>query len=279
MNEQILQFGTGKELMGVFTRPCDTQKNASTALLLLNAGLLHRVGFNRFNTDLARQLVKYGFSSLRFDLHGLGDSTKFNGKGSYDTQTLIDITDAIDILLEKSNAEKCILVGLCSGADIAHVVAVNDPRVGGVVFLDGYAFPTLGFYLYDYGPSLFNPYKITKFIFKKIAATIPSKKNKTTDVNENLKTAIYTREFPSRKKITSEVQQLIDRGTELYYIYSGGVPVYYNYEGQFRAMFRKVQFKNKVSYNFLKEADHTYTLLNPRQKLMTLITEWMKKKF
>jgi hypothetical protein len=279
MSEQILQFGTGKELTGVFTRAGDSHENVSPALLLLNAGFIHRVGFNRFNTDLARQLMKHGFSSLRFDLHGLGDSYKFNGKGSYDTQSLIDIKEAIDTLLEKSNSEKCILVGLCSGADFAHTVAVNDTRVGGVVFLDGYAFPTIGFYLHDYGPVFFNPSKIAHFILKKIAGSIHRKKNMSPDVNATLEAEIYTREFPPKKKITAEIQQLIDRGTELYYIYSGGVPVYYNYEGQFRAMFRNVQFKNKVSYNFLKEADHTYTLLTPRHKLMTLVTEWVRKKF
>lgn len=280
MIEQIIQFGAGFELTGVLTNPEISHKKTNTAaVLLLNPGFIHKVGINRFNTDIARLLALSGFSSLRFDLHGIGDSAKFNGKGAFDTQALIDTKDAIDILLEKSNVKKCILIGFCSGADYAHTAAVNDNRVSGIALLDAYAFPTLGFYLRYYSSVYFNPQNIFNFIRKKIRALFSLKKALSTNSNVNTDTRTNIRAFTPKKQTIKEVQQLIDRDTLLYYIYSGGLNDYYNYAGQFRAMFRDINFKGKVSHSFLKEADHNYTLLDSRNKLISMTLNWIITNF
>lgn len=278
MIERILLFGTRAELTGVLTKPEESaEKKNKPAILLLNAGFLHRVGFNRFNTDIARLLSQSGFSSLRFDLHGLGDSANYDGKRPYDDQTLIDINEAIDILLKKTGASHCILIGLCSGADYSHTVAVNDSRVCGAVLLDGYAFPTFGFYLRDYGPGVLNPLKIINFIGKKF---FYSRKTKSSNADlSNNESEIYVRSFPPKKKIMNEIQQLIDRDVYLYYIYSSGVPIYYNYANQFRDMFRSLKFKDKISHSYMTNADHTYTRIDLRKKLLRSIINWIESKF
>ncbi len=278
MIERILLFGAGAELTGILTKPEESvEKIIKPAVLLLNAGFLHRVGFNRFNTDMARLLSRSGYSSLRFDLHGLGDSANYDGKLPYDEQIFIDIKDAIGVLLEKTGASHCILIGLCSGADYSHTVAVNDPRVCGVVLLDGYAYPTLGFYLRDYVPGVLNPLKIIKLIRKKI---FYSRKTKLSNSDlSNDENEIYVRSFPPKKKIISEIQQLIDRDVYLYYIYSSGVPIYYNYAHQFWDMFRSLKFKDKVSHSYIAGSDHTYTLISLRMKLLSSIISWIESKF
>ena len=281
MSERVVTFGEGRELTGILAQPDDgATAGAKPACLLLNAGFLHRTGFNRFNTDFARMIAEKGHASLRFDLHGLGDSAKYNGKKHYDEQALLDMQEAIDFLLESTAAATCIIVGLCSGADYAHPAALRDKRVAGIVFLDGYAYRTLGFYVRDYGPGIVNPARALRFIGKRFKSLVGTKaKTEAHEFSLAEHAEVYVREFPKKKKTMREVQQLIDRGVELYYIYSGGVPIYYNYAGQFRHMFRLVRFKNRVCVRYVKEADHIYTLRSVRNKLMTLVSEWMEERF
>ena len=271
MNETIIQFGENRDLAGIVTKP-DSGEQSDTSILLLNAGLIHRVGFNRFNTDFARVLVNDGYPSLRFDLHGIGDSEKFNGETDYDLQSIIDIQYAISALLENTGTNRCILIGLCSGADNAHIVALKDSRVCGIVFLDGYAYPTIGFYVHDYVKGIINPFKILRFFYK---TTRKLFKNKRIITYKEL----YVRNFPSKKRIIPEIQSLIDRDIKLYYIYSGGMRVYYNSPDQFYAMFRKVKFKNNVSYTFFPDADHTYTSISMREELKNTIRTWILRTF
>ena len=53
MKEQIVYFGDGHNLLGVLTVPCQPRRDAPT-IVLLSAGLLHRVGLNRLHVAVAR---------------------------------------------------------------------------------------------------------------------------------------------------------------------------------------------------------------------------------
>jgi len=59
MNEQILQFGPNNCLNGIYTPPANTKAEAPT-LICLNAGVLHRIGINRFHVKLAREMARCG---------------------------------------------------------------------------------------------------------------------------------------------------------------------------------------------------------------------------
>ncbi len=277
MKERVYNFGTNNELSGILTlAESEYQKKNVPSILFLNAGFLHKTGFNRFNTDLARQLSIYGYSSLRFDLHGLGDSASCPPSIDYEKQAIIDIQQAIDEVTAKSGTQKCIIIGLCSGADFAHAAAVIDSRISGLVLMDGYAYRTLGYYIRDYGPGIINPYRSVRFAVNQIRKrffSAPSQKNIKRS-NE-----VYIRSFPPKNLIMKQLQELIDRGVKLFFIYSGGVPLYYNYEDQFFDMFRSVKFKGMVFHRYFKEADHTYTIISVRQRLKSTISEWISYTF
>src|SRR6185295_15161162 len=76
LTEEPLQFGQGGRLFGILTLPSMTARNAQElpVFVYLTAGLLHRVGPYRLHVRLARELAHMGFSSLRVDLAGTGDS-------------------------------------------------------------------------------------------------------------------------------------------------------------------------------------------------------------
>jgi pimeloyl-ACP methyl ester carboxylesterase len=277
MKERVYNFGNNNELSGILTlAESEYQKKNVPSILFLNAGFLHKTGFNRFNTDLARLLSIYGYSSLRFDLHGLGDSASCPPSIDYEKQAIIDIQQAIDEVTAKSDTQKCIIIGLCSGADFAHTAAVIDSRISGLVLMDGYAYRTLGYYIRDYGPGIINPYRSVRFAVNQIRKRFFS-----ATYQKDLKQSneVYIRSFPPKKLIMKQLQELINRGVKLFFIYSGGVPLYYNYEDQFFDMFRSVKFKGMVFHRYFKEADHTYTIMSVRQKLKSTISEWISYTF
>ncbi len=277
MIERVFNFGTNNELSGILTiAESEQQKRGAPSILFLNAGFLHKTGFNRFNTELARQLSVCGYSSLRFDLHGLGDSAACPPSIEYEKQVIVDIQQAIDEVTARSGTQNCIMIGLCSGADFAHVVAMIDRRISGVVLLDGYAYRTFGYYIRDYGPGIINPYRSIRFVVNRTWKRFFSAPWQRSVIRVN---DVYTRSFPPKKQIIKELQELIDRGVKLFFIYSGGIPLYYNYADQFFDMFRSVKFKGMVFHRYFKEADHTYTIVSVRQKLKSAIREWISYTF
>lgn len=186
-----------------------------------------------------------------------------------------DIQEAMDFLSTKKGVDEFVLIGLCSGADDAHSVAVLDSRISGAVFLDGYGYRTWGYYLHHYGPRLFKLRVWKNFLKRKYFSVFVEKSE---DGDEtNIKEEMFERDFPPKEKVTEEIQGLINRGLNLLYIYSGGMKShYYNYHGQFKDMFRSIDFNGKVQLEYFSEADHTYTRLADREKLMTTISDWMQ---
>ena len=64
-DEMVVRFGDAESLVGIVTLP--SAPTNSTAVVLLNAGVIHRVGPHRMNVQLARRLAARGFTALRFD--------------------------------------------------------------------------------------------------------------------------------------------------------------------------------------------------------------------
>lgn len=279
MMEKTAIFGRAADLTGIVTLPV-RHDSTLPAIVLLNAGFIHRIGPYRLNVDLARLLARDGFTSLRFDAHGLGDSAEYRADMPYVKQAVQDIGDALDFLEREYGFSACVLVGLCSGADQGHAVALVDRRVRGLALLDGYAYPTLGFYLRDYGPGLVTPARWANRIKKLLRHCTPSRaKEFLPPVAPDPQVPVYIRTFPPKKQILMELKTIIGRGVELCFIYSGGVPVYYNYRNQFQHMFRSLDFKGRMCYRFFPHADHTYTRTDQRTELVTELCSWIRLRF
>ncbi|HWU86648.1 MAG TPA: hypothetical protein VN253_05215, partial [Kofleriaceae bacterium] len=77
VTEVIHQFGADDGLFGIVTLPPEQLRAASEErpfAVLLNSGLMHRVGPFRTGVELARSLAARGVRVLRYDRSGLGDS-------------------------------------------------------------------------------------------------------------------------------------------------------------------------------------------------------------
>jgi hypothetical protein len=85
----------------------------------------------------------------------------------------------------------------------------------------------------------------------------------------------YAREFPPQAEFVAGVQALVDRGVNLFFIYSAAMEGYYNHEGQLREFLAGVDFKNRVETKFFVDSDHTFTDLRSQRALVETILAWL----
>ena len=274
MIDQAVVFGTYHNLVGTMTAPesrYESQRSeelADVAAIFLNAGMLHHAGPFRLHVDLARTIATHGISSLRFDLSGIGESFGVGVAGRSIDRAANETSQAMDFLRETQGVEKFVLFGLCSGADDSVHAAINDSRVVGVVAMDGCGYPTANFYMNrlfkHYLPRLCSPQKWSR-VFSRLTGV-------ETEMPTSLQLGTDVREFPSRDQAAREFQQLVDRGVQMHFAYTGGIADYYNYEQQFFDMFADVDWNDQASTSYFPEMDHVALLCEDRERIITDIS-------
>jgi alpha-beta hydrolase superfamily lysophospholipase len=106
------------DLFGIVTEPCSTEKRRRV-VILLNVGAEHHIGSNRMYVSLARRWARRGYTVLRLDLAGLGDSESRNRPQDnkvFPEAALLDVKAAIDYMSSTYQPRDITLCGLCSGA-------------------------------------------------------------------------------------------------------------------------------------------------------------------
>ncbi len=263
--ERAFRFGRAGHLVGIAGLPPAT---AGVGVIVLNAGLVHRIGPFRLHVELTRRLNACGYPSVRFDLSTLGDSGASSASESRVQQVRADIADAMALLREQAGCTRFVLVGLCSGAENAHRAAATEAGVAGAIFLDGYAYRTAGFELRRYLPLLLNPARVGRLLARRLRASgrpaaVPS----------------FGVAYPPRRQVRDELADMLDRGLKLYFIYSGGANGYLNHRRQFRECFGRLAAHPGVEVERLEETDHTYILTGDRDMLLGKIEQWMDRHF
>ena len=138
MREEVVRFGPGDGLVGVLALPEPHPASRVTSpLVLLNAGMLHRVGPSRLYVQLARRLAGSGRACLRFDHSGIGDSPARQGRGRFEVYALEEVRAAIDLLQGRLGVQGVLVGGICSAGTTAFRLALDDPRVRGVLCING----------------------------------------------------------------------------------------------------------------------------------------------
>jgi pimeloyl-ACP methyl ester carboxylesterase len=266
--ERAFRFGRAQHLVGVAGLRPPLVPVAPVGVIVLNAGMVHRVGPFRLHVEITRYLNACGYPTLRFDLSSLGDSGASNESQSQVQQIRADVADAMSLLSSHAGCTRFVLLGLCSGAQNAHTVAIDEPRVAGAVFLDGYAYRTLGFCLRHYLPRLWSATRWRRFISRKLHAAA----NRRGD-------DVFSVSFPPREQVQRELAAMLDRGLKLHFIYSGGVTRYFNHPRQFRECFGRLADHAQISARLFAGSDHTYALQVDRQRLLDDIAAWLRDNF
>lgn len=147
VREQAITVGAAGTLCGVLTLPADVGEASASpsrgGIVLLNAGAIRRVGPSRLYVRLARRWAARGYTVLRLDLSGLGDSPPRGGipdNLTYSASAPADVADAVQFLQSVAGVPDCYLVGLCSGAYHAFKAAVAGLPLKGVVLINPLTF-------------------------------------------------------------------------------------------------------------------------------------------
>jgi len=276
--EKAIRIGRGASLVGILTESPDPDASTRPGIVLVNSGILHRVGACRLHVTLARTLARDGYNVLRFDFSGIGDSAVRRDDLSFDESAVVELQDAMNHLASAKGHGSFVVMGLCSGADMALEGAKNDARIVGLGLFDPWAYRTPKYYLKHYGPRLLEPSAwanaARQRLFGKTGqGEFPSIANGPTEDELDLPT--YVREFPSREQAEGDLRALIERGVQLCCVFTGGQGDHYNYEGQFRDAFRRIEMGRNLRELYIAEADHIFTELDHQAALVETMRDWM----
>jgi pimeloyl-ACP methyl ester carboxylesterase len=258
--------------VGILTEPsADGSRPDAPTVVFSNIGLNHRVGPNRLYVELARRLAAAGFRSLRFDLSGFGDSEPRREAGTYIQRATLDTREALDFL-EQRGCRRFVLAGLCSGVDSAHAAALQDGRVVGGIFIEGYVYRNLGFWLRFWTVRNLQPARWRRYVRLRMArfrGNVPL-----TDVDELPE--IFAREDPSKPQFTADLATLVARSVKMLFVYTINVDGHYNYAAQFHETFG---YRDRIDVEFYTRADHVFSTEAYREELLARLVRWMEERF
>lgn len=275
MNEVSFSFGSQQHLSATLTLPPGEQP-PRMGVVLLNVGIIHRIGPHRFNAKLARALTREGLATLRMDLSGQGDSGMPDDALPYEKQAVADLQAAMDHFQRICNIEKFVIAGICSGAHHGLAAALADNRVAALWMLDGYAYPTTRTRWNRYTcllreVPLRNLESWTRKLVKRTARAIKNVANRST----THELWDFGHHAPPREVFGRDVQTLVDRGVAVCFVYSGSMHWYFNYQEQLREAFSEFNFVDRVQCEYLPQADHTATTLATQQRLIRSMADWL----
>lgn len=284
IRERVVRFGAGNGLAGILS----TSRDAPPGLpfvVIVNAGIIHRVGPNRLYVDVARAVAALGFPVLRFDLAGLGDSEANRTEASLLESALLDVHTAFDYLASTHGATTFLAFGLCSGANYALLTAFREPRVIGVLVIDPTVTRTRRSVMVHYARRLRN--------LSTLRSMLTLSHPKFLQRIDRLRSLAVARAAqgqsgqnaePPREEVTAEysrrsLEELIARGTQLMFVFTGGVNHVYNYRNQLYDLLPGFDFRGLLRLDYMPDTDHTVSDGRGRRQLLDSVGEWLAHAF
>lgn len=252
-------FGGG--LVGVLSQAAHQAPPRDTAVIVFNAGMVQRIGPHRGSVQLARALARRGFPVLRYDQSGLGDSPVATQAAA--DRRRAELQAAMTLVAAETGARRFVVGGICSAADNAFRLAAAEPRIDGLLLLDGLAYRTPGFWLRHLPPRVLQPAKVWRWW--RARGTQP-------DLAD-------FRDFPARSEARAQMAEMAARGVQLLFVHTGGAYRYFNHAGQLAAGLGRGARGGNVVSAYWRDCDHTFYLQRDRLRLQALVGDWLEHRF
>jgi hypothetical protein len=282
VKEDTVLFGPERVLVGTHTFGEQPQGTApGLGVILTNAGVLSRTGPHGINVLIARALARVGVPSIRFDMSGLGDSRRPARPLPFEQQFIVDTRLALDEAQARHGVRHFAMIGFCSGADIAHLTALQDERLCGLLLWDPYIYPTLRsrfLHVLDRMQEFGLPDAARRALRGAVRAIVGYVRRRQTAQGQQAPASRlrYGRTYiPPAREFAAHLRQLLDRGVDIKIVYTGGFRSDYNYASQYRDSFRGLGIADRISCIFLSRADHTLTSRSAQQALLQIVVEWI----
>jgi len=261
-------LGSSGELFAIRSRPITS--SSTTGVIIFSAGMLHNIGPFRLHVDLANDLGKMGLPVLRLDQSGKGESPLRTGLNGTEA-ALCDYDDAFEHL-ESLGVSSTILIGLCSGAADAILIASERTSVSGLILLDGYSYRTPKAIVRSYAGRILSPgswFRASERLAEGIFSLL---------VAEEFSNLADTNEWIDHDDFRRRYLDVLHRNVEMLAVFSGGQPDY-NYTGQLAACLGVSKEIGNLHEVYFANSDHTYTISRHRRRLIDSIINWMKDYF
>ncbi len=289
MREKVVSIAGAAKLAGIVTLPdVDSLDTSLPGVLILNEGILHRVGAGRLHVKVARKLAKLGLISLRMDHSSIGDSGPRRGTQTFEEASIIEVRTAMDYMTKVYGLERFIIYGLCSGSDVGFEVGVIDARVAGLIQLDAHIFPSrrsrVKQIINHYRPRIlkFGPW--LRFVGRKISEIRSGRRAHVADVlkeegrDEWYSDPDYIRVRPPKERVEQGLKVILEKDIPMYVCFTNGDWYgHYNYAGQYRDAFPTVDFRDRLEVQFIVGCTHLFTALAHQEQLLREIETWLRK--
>ncbi len=290
--ESPVYFGADSHLFGIVARPKGKARK-QTGIVVVNSGSVARVGPNRLYVLLAREWAALGYTVLRMDLGGIGDSRSPDGgqeNHPYPKFALADIEEGVAALRSCGIERVVIGGGLCSGAHASFHAGLSIQDVDGLIMINPIVFywkPTDSLDVaswMNYVES--RHYKLSARRWKSWARLLRGE----VDVSYIARIGVTRAQELIRAKQASllrrfrddshepehaarDLERLAKQGTDVLLIFSTGEPgldfLRVNYARELKRLEKHAAF----TLHELENANHTFTALGARRRAAVLMTE------
>jgi len=285
--ETPLTFGRQHRLFGLLTEPSGA--TGAPTVIVLNAGLIHRVGPRRLHVKLARRLAAQGFPVFRMDLSGIGDSESRRDALPAVDGVRADVREAMDFLAQDARVRSFLLVGICSGAKISYQVALTDARVAGGVLVDPGDFGQQATTSPASGDSAFVQHYVKHYwrnvfakglSWKRVAGWFTGKANYAYArkvVATQLRGLLGGRKEARATKtgLRSEFEALAARGVRLLLAYGDAGASRVFYDMMLKESVERGALAGSVAVRVLPDTNHTFVSLASQAALLRAVDEWI----
>ncbi|MES9948223.1 MAG: alpha/beta fold hydrolase [Candidatus Thiodiazotropha sp.] len=304
----------GLKLYGILEQPESPGKD--TAILLLSPGIKMRVGPHRMYNKLSKILVDKGFTVLRYDFYGLGDS-----EGALDQKVLVDVynsiqngryiddtIDAMDWFGTTHNINKFVLGGLCGGAITGMLAGSTDERVKGLIALGlinvfeggednfskfvtegqledlkkGYISKLTDIDSWKRIITLKSDFRtIFKILLKPIRVISKSIRERTSASSKNKIEFVHDESSNTNPRFAPTFFSMLQQSKKMLLVYSGGDRLLWEFKEKFENIYKShlSEYSHIYELHTIPDANHILSLSEWEASMHKLVEEWLEKNF
>jgi alpha-beta hydrolase superfamily lysophospholipase len=281
VREQAVRFGNSGTLFGILsalqTPPETPLPGAGKAILLLSSGATHHIGPNRLYVTIARHLAGLGYTVLRMDIAGIGDSPPRRDEPEnlvYTLRANRDVIAGIEYLRSIWNIESVHAAGLCSGAYHAFKAAVARLRLNGVVLINPLTFfwkegMSLAFPEYRvaadikrYRRNIFQPQSWLKMLRGDVNLSELSHvlgRRLWGIARTPLRAVARTLRIPIPEDLPTELNNVVRAGIRMQFVFADHDPGHELLNTLGGRAFRRLHARGLIGVQTIEGADHTFT--------------------
>lgn len=252
-------------------------------VVFLNAGIVNMAGPNRLYVKFAERLKHEGLPSFRFDFSGVGSNTTTNDEFEFDDYQINETTFILEEIKHQYGIKAFILIGLCSGGDVAYRLVNNENHlIKATVLINAYLMPRDKIKeIHEVAKQQLESRLYRKHLLDmdKWIGVLRKNPRRLFTVLKKFVNQTMTITQPSPTSLTSSTLQLETKDTPLLLIYSEGSVSYEVFKMKFANNHKKLveHGVNNPEMVYFAHTDHNFATVISQLKLFDAVVKWLNE--